>query len=57
MNAAAGSFSTPDDAETLLIRPKELYDGAIPSGNSVAYLNALRLSRITGMPRSVNKQI
>ncbi len=45
---SGGFFFTPDDAETLLIRPKELYDGAIPSGNSVAYLNALRLSRITG---------
>jgi uncharacterized protein YyaL (SSP411 family) len=43
-----GFFFTPDDAEELLTRPKELYDGAIPSGNSVAYINALRLSRITG---------
>ena len=43
-----GFFFTPDDAETLLMRPKELYDGAVPSGNSVAYMNALRLSRITG---------
>ncbi len=43
-----GFFFTPHDAEALLIRPKELYDGAIPSGNSVAFLNALRLSRITG---------
>ena len=29
-----GFFFTPDDAEELLTRPKELYDGAIPSGNS-----------------------
>jgi uncharacterized protein len=43
-----GFFFTPHDAETLLIRPKELYDGAIPSGNSVAFLNILRLSRMTG---------
>lgn len=43
-----GFFYTPADAEKLLMRPKELYDGAIPSGNSVAFLNALRLSRITG---------
>jgi hypothetical protein len=42
-----GFFFTPVDAEQLLMRPKELYDGAIPSGNSVAFLNALRLSRIT----------
>ena len=42
-----GFFLTGDDAETLLLRPKELYDGAIPSGNSVAALDLLRLSRIT----------
>ncbi|MGP8152791.1 MAG: thioredoxin domain-containing protein [Smithella sp.] len=43
-----GFFFTPNDAEELLTRPREIYDGAIPSGNSVAYINALRLSRITG---------
>lgn len=43
-----GFFFTPHDAEELLTRPKELYDGAIPSGNSIAFLNTLRLSRITG---------
>lgn len=43
-----GLFFTPDDGEALLIRPKEFYDGAVPSGNSVAMLNLLRLSRLTG---------
>jgi len=43
-----GLFFTPNDAEELLTRPKELYDGAIPSGNSLAFINTLRLSRITG---------
>lgn len=43
-----GLFFTSGEAELLLTRPKELYDGAIPSGNSVAYINTLRLFRITG---------
>lgn len=43
-----GLFFTSGEAESLLTRPKELYDGAIPSGNSVAYINTLRLFRITG---------
>lgn len=42
-----GFFFTANDAEGLLIRKKDAYDGAIPSGNSVAMLNLLRLSRIT----------
>jgi uncharacterized protein YyaL (SSP411 family) len=40
-------FYTAVDSEKLLIRRKEIYDGAIPSGNSVASLNFLRLWRIT----------
>lgn len=47
-NASGGYFYTPDDGESLLVRQKESYDGAIPSGNSVAMLNLLRLSRLTG---------
>ena len=44
-----GSFYfTADDAEDVLVRPRELYDGAVPSGNSVATMNNLRLARITG---------
>ena len=43
-----GFFFTPADAEELLTRPKELHDGAIPSGNSMAFINTLRLSRFTG---------
>ncbi|MCA1574031.1 MAG: thioredoxin domain-containing protein, partial [Acidobacteria bacterium] len=42
-----GFFFTADDGETLLARQKEISDGAIPSGNSVAMLNLLRLGRIT----------
>jgi uncharacterized protein len=43
-----GFFFAPDDGETLIVRKKEIYDGAIPSGNAVAMLNFLRLSRLTG---------
>jgi hypothetical protein len=49
-DTAGGFFFTADDAEALLLRQKEIYDGAIPSGNAVAMLNLLRLSRITAQP-------
>ena len=41
-------FFTPRDAGELPVRPREIYDGALPSGNSVAALNLLRLARLTG---------
>jgi len=43
-----GFFFKSDDSEKLLIRHKEFRDGAIPSGNSVALLNLVRLARMTG---------
>jgi len=43
-----GFFFTADDGEPLFIRTKEFYDSAVPSGNSVAMMNLLRLGRITG---------
>jgi uncharacterized protein YyaL (SSP411 family) len=43
-----GFYFAPDDGENLIVRKKEVYDGAIPSGNAVAMGNFLRLSRITG---------
>jgi len=42
-----GLYLMPDDGESLLVRKKEIYDGTIPSGNSVAMLNLLRLGRMT----------
>jgi uncharacterized protein YyaL (SSP411 family) len=42
-----GYFMTGDDQETLLVREKPSYDGAEPSGNSVAALNLLRLHEFT----------
>jgi uncharacterized protein YyaL (SSP411 family) len=44
---AGGFFMTAIDAESLIIRPKEAYDGAIPSGNSVAALILLKLYALT----------
>ncbi|MCK4443578.1 MAG: thioredoxin domain-containing protein, partial [Thermoplasmata archaeon] len=45
-----GFYSTATDAEELLVRSKEYYDGAIPSGNSVGMLNLVRLARMTANP-------
>jgi uncharacterized protein len=45
-----GLYLTPKDGESLLVRKKEIYDGAIPSGNSAAMLNLLRLGRMTATP-------
>lgn len=45
---SGGFFMYGNDSEQLIARPKEIYDGAMPSGNSVAALNLLRLSRLTG---------
>ena len=42
-----GFFFSADDDKDLLIRQKEIYDGAIPSGNSIAMLNLIRLGRLT----------
>lgn len=42
-----GFYFTSNHAETILVRTKEIQDGAIPSGNSVALLNLLRLARMT----------
>lgn len=42
-----GFFFSPSDGEKLLVKQKEIYDGAVPSGNAVAMMNLLKLSRIT----------
>ena len=43
-----GYFMTASDGEQLIARPKETYDGAIPSGNSVAAMVLQRLASLTG---------
>lgn len=42
-----GFYMTSNDHERLLAREKPSYDGAEPSGNSVAILNLLRLAEFT----------
>lgn len=41
-------YMTSDLSETILIRKKEFYDGAIPSGQSIALLNLLKLCDLSG---------
>lgn len=43
-----GLYYTSDDHEQLVTRPRSHFDGAVPSGTSVATMNLVRLSRITG---------
>lgn len=46
--SGGGYYRTANDGELLLAREKPIDDGAIPSGNSVAASNLLRLAKLTG---------
>jgi len=43
-----GAFFSAPQNNDLPLRKKEIYDGAIPSGNSIAMYNMLRLAVLTG---------
>ncbi|MBK7631583.1 MAG: thioredoxin domain-containing protein [Ignavibacteriales bacterium] len=52
-----GLFFTSSTSEKIITRQKEVYDGAIPSGNSIALLNLLRLSRFISDVNYENKAL
>jgi len=47
-NADSGAWFFANPEEQLILRGEKIYDGAIPSGNSVMALNLARLFRLTG---------
>jgi len=47
-NENGGFFYTSDRADVVINRYKEIYDGALPSSNSVSLVNLIRLFRLTG---------
>jgi uncharacterized protein YyaL (SSP411 family) len=50
-----GVLFTGREHERLIARNKEIYDGAVPSSNSVTALNLIRLGRMTGVPDLTDK--
>jgi uncharacterized protein len=46
-----GYFLAAEEHDHLIVRPRELFDGATPSSNSVAAMNLLRLATFTGDPK------
>ena len=50
-----GLFTTAEDAEALVVRQKDLADGATPSANSTAAIALFRLAALTGEQRYANQ--
>jgi uncharacterized protein YyaL (SSP411 family) len=46
--SVSGFYDTGDDHERLIVRPRNLFDNAVPSGSSVAIEALLRLAELTG---------
>jgi len=49
-----GFFLSPKNSQDVIVRPKEAFDGAIPSGNSVSAYNLYRLYLISGNEKYYN---
>ena len=47
-NPQGGFFDTPADAQTVLVRPRDLQDNATPSGNALAAQALLKLAAFSG---------
>ena len=45
---SGGFFIGPENGEKLIVRAKDSYDGAIPSGNAVAAMSCTRIGKFTG---------
>ena len=50
-DGVGGFFDTGSDHERLIVRPRNLYDNAVPCGSSVAVEALLRLAALTGDER------
>jgi uncharacterized protein len=50
-DAIEGFYDTGKDHEALIVRPRNLYDNAVPCGSSVAIEALLRLALLLGEPR------
>jgi len=50
-----GFYFSGEDSETLISREKEVYDGALPSGNSVAAVMLTRMGYLTGEIKYLDK--
>ena len=50
-----GLFTTAEDAEALVVRQKDLTDGATPSANSTGAIALFRLAALTGEQRYANQ--
>jgi len=50
-----GLYDTASDADNVLVRKKSAADGVVPSANSVAAMNFLRLGRITAKQKFIKE--